>query len=146
MSKFEFGSVFKFFGGGQPTAEEKQQLFRETMVMTLARATSSDTNPDPVEIAAVVKLLKEEIGEDVSEADIRVAAASELWETKPLQKVLSKAGSKLDPADRVRVVNALAHVIKSDVRVSQMEVDFFNMVAAAISVTPAELAGLIPAQ
>ena len=141
MSKFDFSNVLKYFGAGTPTAEEQEKLLRETLVMTLARATNADTNAEPVEIAKVVSVLKAEIGEDVSEADVRVAASSELWESRPLQKVLSSAGTKLDPTHRVRIVNALAEVIKSDVRVSQMEVDFFNMV----DVTPAELAGLIPA-
>lgn len=144
MSIIEFNSIKKFFGGGTPSAEEKQALFREVLIMTLARATSSDTNIEPVEVETVRELIRTETKEDIGEADIRVAASSALFETTPLDKFLSKAGAKLDTADRVRVVRALATVITSDVRVSGMEVTFFNMVAKALNVSPAELAGLIP--
>ena len=43
---------------------------------------------------------------------------------------------------RVETVNALADVFRSDANVSVLEVDFFNTVASALRVTPAELAGL----
>jgi uncharacterized tellurite resistance protein B-like protein len=144
MSIIEFKSIRKFFGNSVPSPEEKQALFQEVMIMTLARATSSDTNIEPVEVETVQALLREEAGADISETDIRLAAASALFENTPLEKYLAKAGSKLDTGDRVRVVQALAKVIKSDVRVSNMEANFFNMVATALNVRPAELAGLIP--
>lgn len=144
MSIIEFNSIKKFFGGGQPSQEEKQQLFREVLIMTLARATSADTNTAPVEVETVQALIKDEIGESISESDIRVAAASSLFESQPLEKYLAKSGAMLDTEHRVRVVRALAKTIKSDVRISNMEVAFFNMVALALNVTPAELAGLIP--
>jgi uncharacterized tellurite resistance protein B-like protein len=50
---------------------------------------------------------------------------------------------QLSPTDRVRIVNLLADVIKSDTEISVLEVDFFNMVGEALRTTPAELAGLI---
>ena len=52
-------------------------------------------------------------------------------------------GKKIDVTDRLLIANALAEVIKSDERVSSREVTFFNMVAGAFSLTPAEVAGLI---
>ncbi len=144
MSIVAFKNILKIFGGGEPSPEEKQQLFNEVLLMTLARACSADTNIRSVEVDAVQKILKQETGEDISAAKIRVAADSELFESTPLEKYLAKVGSKLDTQQRVKIVQALAGVIKSDVRISSFETDFFNMVAKAMKLTPAELAGLVP--
>jgi uncharacterized tellurite resistance protein B-like protein len=46
--------------------------------------------------------------------------------------------------DRAGTVHALADVLRSDKSVSVLEVDFFNGVAEALQVTPAEIAGLVP--
>ena len=46
-------------------------------------------------------------------------------------------------ADRVDTVHALADVFRSDQEVSVLEIDFFNGVADALKVTPAEIAGLV---
>jgi uncharacterized tellurite resistance protein B-like protein len=143
MSIVEFRRILKIFGGGETTPEEEKQLFDEALLMTLARATSSDTNIRPVEVEAVQQILKEEAGEDISVATIRTAAASELFESSPLEKYLSKVGRQLTTRDRVKIVEALAKVIKSDVRVSPFETDYFDMVAEALKITPSELAGLV---
>lgn len=145
MSIVEFKSIRKIFGGGESTPEEKRQLFNEALFMTLARATSSDTNIQSIEVEKVQKILKEETGEEISAAKIRVAAGSELFESTPLEKYLSKVGRQLGTEERIKLVEALASVIRSDVRVSSFETDFFNKVAKAMRITPAELAGLIPA-
>jgi uncharacterized tellurite resistance protein B-like protein len=144
VSIVAFRSILKIFGGGEPSPEEKQQLFGEALLMTLARACSADTNIRSVEVDTVQKILKQETGEDISSAKIRVAADSELFETTPLEKYLAKVGSRLDTHDRVKIAQALARVIKSDVRISSFETDFFNMVAKAMKITPAELVGLVP--
>ena len=142
MSKLEFKNILHLFGGGELSDEEKQDLFVEALLMTLARATSSDTNIEPVEVETVGKIILDETGTEIETARIRVAAASELFETQPLEKYLSKTSHKLPESDRIRIVRALARVIKSDVRVSATEIEFFNMVASALHVSPAGLAGL----
>ena len=57
-------------------------------------------------------------------------------------------GKQLEVEDQLIIVGALSDVILSDKRVSGAEVEFFNMVAGAFELTPAQLAGLIetPAQ
>ena len=45
--------------------------------------------------------------------------------------------------DRVNTVHALADVFRIDKAVSVLEIDFFNGVAGALQVTPAEVAGLV---
>jgi len=60
-----------------------------------------------------------------------------------LEKYLNRAGRVLDVQDRITIAEALAEVIVSDARITSKEINFFNMVAAAFQLTPAELAGLI---
>jgi uncharacterized tellurite resistance protein B-like protein len=143
MSISNFSNILKIFGGGQPTEEEKQELFKEVAVMTLARATASDTNIKPVEVETVREIIEKVIGEKVTTAEVRVQANSKLFETEPLEKYLSRAGRVLGIEDRITIAKALAEVIVSDERITSKETRFFNMVAAAFQLTPAELAGLI---
>lgn len=143
MSISNFSNILKIFGGGQPTEEEKQELFKEVAVMTLARATASDTNIKPVEIETVGVIIERVIGQQVTEAEIRVQANSKLFESEPLEKYLSRAGRVLAVQDRITIAEALAEVIVSDAKVTNKEILFFNMVAAAFQLTPAELAGLV---
>ncbi|MCZ6584714.1 MAG: TerB family tellurite resistance protein [Gammaproteobacteria bacterium] len=143
MSIANLSHVLKLFRGTDLTPEEENELFREVLLMTLARASSSDANIAPVEVETVQAIVEKSTGREISTADVRVAAASELYETAPLEKYLSSCGRKLDAGKRVATVQALAEVIKSDTKVTSREVDFFDMVAVALAVTPAELAGLI---
>jgi uncharacterized tellurite resistance protein B-like protein len=143
MSISNFSNILKIFGGAEPTEEEKQELFKEVTVMTLARATASDTNIKPVEIETVRLIIEKVIGEEVGEAEVRVQANSKLFESEPLEKYLAKAARVLDVKDRITIAEALAEVIVSDARVTSKETRFFNMVADAFQLTPAELAGLI---
>jgi uncharacterized tellurite resistance protein B-like protein len=138
-----FTNILKIFGGGEPTEEEKAELFKEVAVMTLARATASDTNIKPVEIETVRLIIERVTGENAEEADVRVAANSKIFESEPLEKYLARAGRVLDVGDRITIAEALAEVIVSDARVTSKETAFFNMVAEAFHLTPAELAGLI---
>lgn len=143
MSIANLNNVLKIFRGTDLNPEEESELFREVLLMTLSRASSSDANIAPIEVETVQAIVEKSTGEEVSAADIRVAAASELYETAPLEKYLSSCGRKLDATSRVATVQALADVIKSDTRVTSREVQFFDMVALALAVTPAEIAGLI---
>ena len=144
MSLAKLSNVLKIFGGSEPTPEERDALYQEALLMTLSRATSSDTNIDPAEVETVRTVIRHVIGEDVSAADVRIAAKSELYETAPLPKYLSGVAGKLTVEQRVTIARSLADVIRSDEGVREAEVDFYNMVAAALSVTPAELVGLTP--
>ena len=143
MSLVKFGNILKFIRGGEPTSVEKQQLFKEAALMALARATSADTNIQRVEVEAVQRILKKITGEEVSVADVRVAASSELFEKQPLEKYLSGVGRKLETKDRLIILHSLAEVIRSDERVSHFETDYFDLVANALKATPSEIIGLV---
>jgi len=143
MSISNFSNILKIFGGGEATEAEKKELFKEVAVMTLARATASDTNIKPVEVETVRVIIEQVIDEQVTEAEVRVQANSKLFESEPLEKYLVRAGRVLDVGERIIIAEALAQVIVSDAKITAKETAFFNMVAEAFHLTPAELAGLI---
>lgn len=143
MGIAELGSVLKIFGGDEPTEEEQAALFKEVLLMVLARASSSDANIATVEVTSIIKMLKEATGEDVSERQVRKAANSALYEKAPFRKYLGGVRKKLDSADRSKIAGYLAQLMKSDTLVSVLEIDFFNKVANALEITPAEMVGLV---
>ena len=142
MGIADLGNVLKIFGGSDISPEEQQALFKEVLLMVLARASSSDTSIQSIEVKTIRDIVERETGDVIDEKDVRRAARTELYETTPLDKYLGSAGKKLLHRDRVAIVHLLAEVIKSDTEVSVLEVDFFNMVAGALQATPAEVAGL----
>ena len=143
MSIFNFEGVLKIFRGSEPTPVELAQLQKEVMLLTLARATSADSNIKNIEVERVQTVLKARTGEDFSASDIRVAAQSKIFEREPMDRYLGAAAKKLAWEDRLGVAEALVDVIKADGRISPREVSFFNDVTYALQVTPAQLMGLI---
>ena len=142
MSIADLSNVLSIFSGSEPDPEAQKELFKEVLLMTLARASSSDSNIQAIEVESIQGILQRETGDDISVADVRKAARSDLYEKVPLRKYLASASKKLASEDRVRVIQTLAEVIKSDTQVSVLEVDFFNSIAEALKASPAELIGL----
>ena len=142
MSIADLSNILHIFGGKELDPEQEQHLFKEALLMTLARAASSDSHVHSVEIGTIQDIVQRETGIELSEQDVRKAARTELYESTPIKKYLTSAGHKLTDQDRVAIVHLLAEVIKSDTAVSVLELDYFNMVAEAMNATPAELAGL----
>ena len=139
MSFLSMSGISKLFGGASLTGEERANLVKEVMLMTLARAAASDTNIKSVEIDKVQEVLQARTGEEVPTADIRVAANSALFEKVSLDKYLARSGKNLELEERVQIIDALREVIGSDDRVSDMEKDFFNMVVKALDIPAANL-------
>ena len=142
MSIADLSNVLSIFGGSEPDPEKQKELFKEVLLMTLARASSSDSSIHAIEVESIQGILKRETGDEFSVADVRKAARSDLYEKVPLKKYLSSASRKLSSADRVRIIQTLAEVIRSDTEVSVLEIDFFNSIADALKATPSELIGL----
>lgn len=142
MAIADLSNVLNLFRTGESSGADREALFKEVLLMTLARATSSDANIDACEISTVQEILKAETGEDFSEADIRQASRPALFEEAPFRKYLASVRKRLDSPDISRIVQALAEVINSDTNVRELEVDFFNMVADTLRATPSEIAGL----
>ena len=141
MASPNLSSVLNFFQS-KPSEEEQNELAQEVMLMVLARATSADTNIKDVEIEKVREVLKDHLNVDYEAADVRVAANSELYMQTSLKDYLSYRSIKMRTEDKVETIQALEEVINVDGRVSSLEIDFFNNVAEALALTPAEIMGL----
>ncbi len=134
--------VLRIFGESSLSEETQKDLYGEVLLMTLARASRSDANIHPVEIQTIQQIMQRETGQELTEADIRKAARPELYESVNLRKYLRSVQRQLKVEDRIKIVQALADVIKSDTQISVLEIDFFNRVADALRIAPAELVGL----
>ncbi len=142
MAISDLKNVLNVFSGAEVSPEKQDELFKEVLLMTLARAASADINIQMVEVDRIREILKEHTGEDFSSADVRVAAREELYAEATLEKYLNSVWRKMRRRDRVETVHALADVFRSDKTVSVLEVDFFNGVVDSLHVSPAEIAGL----
>ena len=142
MALADLKNVLNIFGGSDIDEDQQNELFKEVLLMTLARAADADINIQNVEVDRIRDILKEHTGEDFSSADVRVAARAELYAEANLRKYLGSVRSKMKDAHRGIVIRALADVMRSDEDVSVLEVDFFNRTAEALDVTPAMVAGL----
>ncbi len=142
MAIADLKNVLNIFGGSDISEEAQSELFKEVLLMTLARAADADINIQAVEVERIQDILKDHTGEDFSVADIRVAARAELYAEATLMKYLHSVSGKLSAAHRTQTVQALADVFRSDKKVSVLEVEFFDKVVDALKVTPSQVAGL----
>jgi len=143
MAIADLKNVLNIFGGADVSEEQEKELFKEVLLMTLARAADADINIQTVEVEKIQKILKEHTGDDFSSADIRVAARAELYAEATLRKYLGSVRKKMSDAHRAEIIQALAEVFRSDSNVSVLEIDFFDRVAMALEVTPSQIAGLV---
>ena len=142
MAIADLKSILKIFGGSDVSEEERHKLHKEVLLMTLSRAADADINIQSAEVDRIREILKEHTGEDFSAGDIRIAARSELYAEASLVKYLNSVRDRMLKEHRVDTIHALADVFRSDQEVSVLEIDFFNSVAEALKLSPAEIAGL----
>jgi uncharacterized tellurite resistance protein B-like protein len=135
----DFSSVLKIFGAPSPSEEKQKELYREVLLITLARASNSDANIHPVEIETIQQIMQRETGQVLTEADIRRAARPDLYESVKLRKFLRSVQRQLKAEDKITIMQALADVIRSDTQINVLEIDFFNRVAVALRITRPEL-------
>ncbi len=134
---------FKAKNSSQTAGSEGHvQLRNEILLNTLARLTYADSNTKAIEVEAVRKIYKRETGENVTAAEIRVAARGDLHEALAFDKYLSKGGAKLSSEDKCFIMKAMAEIVKSDGSVSPGEVDFFDGVGKAFKMSASEVAEL----
>ncbi len=143
MAIADLKNVLNIFGGSDIAEVKRNELFKEVLLMTLARAADADINIQSVEVDRIKEILKEHTGEDVTAADIRVAAREEHYAEATLRKYLRSVRRRMTHDDRGTTIQALADVFRSDNNIGVLEIDFFNRVAEALQVTPAQTAGLI---
>jgi uncharacterized tellurite resistance protein B-like protein len=143
MALADLKNVLNIFGGSDIGEDQQNELFKEVLLMTLARAADADINIQSIEVEKIQGIIKKHTGEDVSAADVRVAARADLYAEAGLRKYLSRVQSKMKPEHRGETVRALADVFRSDHVVSVLEIDFFDRVAESLGVTPSQIAGLV---
>ncbi|MEO1082091.1 MAG: TerB family tellurite resistance protein [Pseudomonadota bacterium] len=141
MALVDFTKLKQMFG--DTPADSDKDLFRELFVLVLARATDADAYTHPVEIATVQEVIREDLGEELSAAEIRTAALSKIYEKVPLQRCLTDAATKLSGEQRRSILAGLVKVMHADERVSSREAEFFNMVVDSLHLSAADAAGLI---
>ena len=141
MSIANLSHIKKFFVSTEHP-DEKQALYKEMLLVTLSRSTRADLVTNEEEVQTVQRILNDLLDEDISSADIRVAASSELFEEVSLKKYLERMGPQLDAQQNQTMIKALLDVFRADGNVTDSEIEFFNMVATALNMSPAELAGL----
>jgi len=123
MAIADLKNVLNIFGGADVTEEQQNELFKEVLLMTLARAADADINIQSVEVERIQEILKAHTGEEF--------------------RYLSSVRGKLTDAQCAETIQALADVFRSDSSVSVLEVDFFDRVATALQVSPSQIAGLV---
>ena len=69
MARVELSHIKKLFMGEASTAPDPE-LFRELLVMVLARATDADAYTHPAEVTVVQRVIKEFLDEDISSSDV----------------------------------------------------------------------------
>lgn len=141
MALVDFAKVRQLFG--EVPAGSDTDLFRELFVLVMSRATDADAYTHPAEIDTVQTVIKEELGEDLSAAEIRTAALSKVYESAPLERCLTDTAPRLSIEQRRAILRGLVHVMKADARISSREAEFFNMVVEALRLTAADAAGLL---
>ncbi|GIS19713.1 MAG: hypothetical protein CM15mP120_16290 [Pseudomonadota bacterium] len=140
MASGKLSSVLKLFDN-DPTPEEQDVLKREVMLLVLARATAADTNIKDVEIEKVREVLTAHLNTEFDASEVRVAANSELYERAPLKRFcppLRRACVMMTKSRPFRPSQSYLCRRPS----KRLRNRFFNEVAIAMSLTPAEIMGL----
>ncbi len=141
MALVDLNHIKRLFSGKQGAAPAPE-VYRELLLMVLARATNADAYTHPAEVEVVQNVLEAHLGERIESSDVRIAARSAIYETTPLEKFIARVGPQLPISDRRAIINALIDVLKADERVAASEASYFNMVAAALQLDFADVAGL----
>lgn len=141
MNPVNFDLLKGLFSGADSETSSRQ-LLKEILLLVLARATRADTNIETDELESVQSILTGVLGETISLADIKLAANSEMFERRSLDRSLTKATRKLSDEDRILILKCLAQVFGADNQIRESELDYFDRVANALKATPSEIAGL----
>jgi uncharacterized tellurite resistance protein B-like protein len=138
MTFSDFRRGLRVFGGSSASEGSQDELYKEVLLMTLARASKADANIHPAEIETILQIMQRETGQVFAEADIRKASQPDLYESANLRKYLRSVQGRLNDENKVTIVQALVDVIKSDTEINVLEIDFFNRVVDALRITPAD--------
>ena len=121
--------------------KDEEVLFKEVILLVLARATRADSNVESIEVEHIQKALRELTGEEFSRGDILTASSSEIYETQSLERTLANAARKLGQEKRSVILSCLADLIRAYSSIRDQVLEFFDQVATALKATPSEIAG-----
>ena len=121
------------------TQKTKEQIRDEIFLLVLSRTTSADTNIRAVEIKKVKTLLKDHLGNEYTDAQIRVAAQSKRFEKEPLHRFVAKTAKLISENDRVSLAFGMMEIMKSDDRVGALERKHFNRMIKALGLSASSL-------
>ena len=139
MSNVNFGLIKSIFGGGKLSDEKQQQLYSETAFMVLSGAARADLHIESIEVEAIRTILCRLLGQEFSSQEIKLAGETELYETAPIQKYVDKVSKKLSIEQRQAILGAMIEVFHADGAMGVLETDYFNSIADALSLTPAQM-------
>ncbi|MBT8138568.1 MAG: TerB family tellurite resistance protein [Gammaproteobacteria bacterium] len=142
MSLSRFDLLKLIFGGEKIREDKRQALYAETMFMVLSGAARADLNIEPVELKRIHKILRNKLDQDISEHDIQLAGETELFETAPIQKYVSRASRFLTVEQRQEVLRAMIEVFLSDGVLGPLEKAYFDSIVDALHLKPSEMLAL----
>ena len=117
----------------------KEQIRDALFLLVLSRTTSADTDMRAVEIKKVKALLKDNLGKEQSDAQIRVAALSKRFEKEPLHRFAVKASKLVSESDRISLAFGMMDIMKSEDRVGALERKHFNRMIKALGLSSSSL-------
>ncbi len=79
MAIADLSRIQKSFGESSTSEEKHKPLYREVLLMTLARASNFDAIIHLGEIKTIQQIMQRETGQEVTEADVRKAARLEQY-------------------------------------------------------------------
>ncbi|RZV49619.1 MAG: hypothetical protein EX270_12375 [Pseudomonadales bacterium] len=126
-------------GGGKLLDEKQQELFSETMFMVLSGAARADLNIEPVEVDRIRDILKRKLDREFTSQEIQLAGETELYDTAPIQKYVSRASRVLPIEQRQEILRAMIEVFLSDGRMGVLEKDYFDSIVEALHLKPSEM-------
>ena len=88
MAIADLKSVLKIFGGGEVGEDEQNELFKEVLVMTLARAADADINIQTVEVDRIRKDM-EQIIEQAGATLVGAAVIINKSERRDIEAILT---------------------------------------------------------
>ena len=145
MALSSLDGILRIFSASEITEDERRELFHEAVLMTLARATSADSNIHVAEVEVVRAAVEHVTGEEITTADVRVAANSRLFLRAPFQRFLRMVGSLISVKEKVAIMEGLREVIRADKLITTREIAFFNNVAETLELKPSDLFELFDA-
>lgn len=120
--------------------EKLQELYSETLFMVLAGAARADLNIEAIEVKRIVKILKDRLDKDFTEAEIKLAGEAKLHDRETVRKYVGRASSQLSVSQRQEIIAAMLEVFESDGTFGPLETDYFNRISVALALTPLQIA------